>query len=389
LSAFAVLQELVEECALRLGTSVVVQNSQHRIVAYAVGDPATVDDVRRLSILGRTAPAEIGSWLAAQNVYQAREPIRVRVPEEGSPGYLGRLGVPLRVRDTLVGILWLIDETERIGQTELASVAGELAQSALWLYEEEMAQRLASESLAQLLSPDSDIRSAAALDLVERGHHHDEELIVVVQRREGVQDRTLGGYPAWIGPSGIGRMRSSALMLSDHNAFLIPLTSALGLSDLLGRLQLQVGQEEKGAAFGIGEPVMSLDQVERSYRQALRAMRCAERLPEFRGVSSWSELGILRLLPLSAHGAGGVEVLDERISPLLEPRNSVLLETAVVYLDEGGDIKSTATRLQVHRGTLYYRLARVEELTGYKLSRGMDRLSLHASVTLARLWGYA
>jgi uncharacterized protein with HEPN domain len=37
----------------------------------------------------------------------------------------------------------------------------------------------------------------------------------------------------------------------------------------------------------------------------------------------------------------------------------------------------------------YYRLERVEELTGYNLSRGFDRLSLHTSLLLARLWGAA
>jgi DNA-binding PucR family transcriptional regulator len=34
-------------------------------------------------------------------------------------------------------------------------------------------------------------------------------------------------------------------------------------------------------------------------------------------------------------------------------------------------------------------LERVEELTGYNLSRGFDRLSLHTSLLLARLWGAA
>lgn len=389
MSALAALQELVEECARRLDTSVVVQDSRRRIVAYAVGNPEAVDDVRRASILGRTTPPEIEAWISSQGVYRSRGPVRVRVPDDVSPGYLGRLGIPLRVGESLVGVVWMIDEADEIGDAELASVQPELTQSALWLYEEEMAQRLASELLAQLLSPDADLRDRAALEMLERGHHHDEELVVVVERRVSQDGQTLGGFPSWMGPSREGAMRTSALMLSDHNAYLVPLTPTLDLHELLSRLRLEVNPPSTGKSFGVGHPVTGLDQVEHSYRQALRAMRCAERLPEFRGVATWKELGIFKILPLSPHGAGGEEILDHRIQPLLDSRHANLLETVSVYLDYGGDVKRAAAELNVHRGTLYYRLEKAAELTGYDLSRGFDRLSLHASLLLARLWGYA
>jgi DNA-binding PucR family transcriptional regulator len=389
MSALAALQELVEECARRLDTSLVVQDARRRIVAYAVGNPEAVDDVRRASILGRTTPPEIEAWISSQGVYRSRGPVRVRVPDDISPGYLGRLGIPLRVGESLVGVAWMIDESDAIGETELALVQPELTQSALWLYEEEMAQRLASELLAQLLSPDTELRDRAALEMLERGHHHDEQLVVVVERRVGADNQSLGGFPAWMGPSRAGSMRTSALMLSDHNAYLVPLSSHLGLHELLERLGTEAAGTKADSSFGVGQPVSQLSQVEHSYRQALRAMRCAERLPELHGVANWSELGVFKMLPLSPHGVGGEEVLDQRLKPLLDPRQATLLETISAYLDHGGDVKATAAALNVHRGTLYYRLERVEELTGYTLSKGLDRLSLHASLLLARLWGLA
>ena len=44
-----------------------------------------------------------------------------------------------------------------------------------------------------------------------------------------------------------------------------------------------------------------------------------------------------------------------------------------------------AGALQVHRQTLYYRLARSGALTGLDLADGLDRLLLHASLKAARL----
>lgn len=55
------------------------------------------------------------------------------------------------------------------------------------------------------------------------------------------------------------------------------------------------------------------------------------------------------------------------------------------YLDSGCDARATAERLHLHRTSLYYRLGRIEELTGRDLSAGPDRLELHLALKLARL----
>ena len=48
---------------------------------------------------------------------------------------------------------------------------------------------------------------------------------------------------------------------------------------------------------------------------------------------------------------------------------------------------STAEALFLHRASLYYRLQRIEELTGASLKSGSDRLVLHLGLKLARLLG--
>ena len=63
----------------------------------------------------------------------------------------------------------------------------------------------------------------------------------------------------------------------------------------------------------------------------------------------------------------------------------MLAETAEVFLDCAGSASRAATALQIHRQTLYYRLARIGELTGLDLADGEARLLLHASLKAARL----
>ena len=77
------------------------------------------------------------------------------------------------------------------------------------------------------------------------------------------------------------------------------------------------------------------------------------------------------------------EGVDPAVLPLLA--DPVLAATAEVYLDRAGSVQRAATALSVHRQTLYYRLRRIEELTGLDLADGRDRLRLHLALTLAPL----
>jgi DNA-binding PucR family transcriptional regulator len=75
------------------------------------------------------------------------------------------------------------------------------------------------------------------------------------------------------------------------------------------------------------------------------------------------------------------------VEPLLDPAHRELAHTAEVWLDHAGQAGRAAAALGVHRQTLYYRLSRVEALTGLSLSSGGDRLLLHMSLKSARLHG--
>jgi DNA-binding PucR family transcriptional regulator len=72
----------------------------------------------------------------------------------------------------------------------------------------------------------------------------------------------------------------------------------------------------------------------------------------------------------------GAEVL------LALPRTE-LATTARVLLERDGDVMSAAQRLHVHRTTLYYRLERIEALTGVNLRSGVARNDLRMALRLA------
>ncbi|MFF8936689.1 PucR family transcriptional regulator [Streptomyces paradoxus] len=137
----------------------------------------------------------------------------------------------------------------------------------------------------------------------------------------------------------------------------------------------------RGPAAGIATPRSGLAELGPAWREASAAARAALAEPRFGPVAEWSAIGPFRLLtalpPEVAH--------DPAVQTLLSPAHRELARTAEVYLDCAGQAARAAAELGIHRQTLYYRLSRVEKLTGLDLDDGEDRLLLHMALKRARL----
>ncbi|MFJ9007202.1 helix-turn-helix domain-containing protein [Streptomyces canus] len=134
-------------------------------------------------------------------------------------------------------------------------------------------------------------------------------------------------------------------------------------------------------AAGVAAARAGLAELAPAWQEASAAARAALAEPRFGPVAEWSRIGPYRLLtalpPETAH--------DPVVRPLLSPAHRELARTAEVYLDCAGQAGRTAAELGIHRQTLYYRLSRVEQLTGLDLDDGEDRLLLHMALKGARL----
>ncbi|AXK34372.1 PucR family transcriptional regulator [Streptomyces armeniacus] len=157
-----------------------------------------------------------------------------------------------------------------------------------------------------------------------------------------------------------------------------------------------------GARAGISAPARGLDGLPAAWHEALASAYAAAAEPRYGPVAEWAAVGPYRLLTgltsltgLTAPPPGGdaaeAPVRDGAAAPdpavrrLLEPAHRELAGTAEVFLDRAGQAGRTAAELGIHRQTLYYRLSRVEQLTGLDIHDGADRLLLHMSLKAARL----
>lgn len=395
------LQALVDELAQRTGAPVVLEDHDHRLVAYS-SQHGPIDDVRRDSILRRVTPPEIREWFGQHGIRAATAPLRT--PRHRGLGILGRLCAPVRFRGRLMGFLFLIDDHERLGLDDIDAVQIAQRQVALLLYEEELSERLNASVLTHLLAPAAEVREAAARQLVGQGLTRDGVPHSVICLQPA--GPAVTGLPEILGEAmwELGRHRGNSAVLrsvrDDHCVLLVRLASLADdgpARELAAQARailahhLKPGQHAPATGpvrviAGVGDPQQHLTGMAISYRRAVLAARVAAAVPSVGDLAHWRDLGVFRALVQLPADEDGASCLDPRLVTLLGAQDD-LIQTVETYLDLGGDVKGTAEQLHLHRTTLYYRLRKAEQLTGADLGDGNDRLALHLGFKLARLRG--
>jgi hypothetical protein len=399
------LQELVDALAAELGRPIGADDRHFRALAYS-SHHDRIDPVRRDSILRRRAPQAVIDWLGSLGI---ETETATRVPANGKLGMDARLCVSLRFDDAILGYLWLIDEPRledaeklRLVSTYADQMAAELARVRRL---EDVARKMHAESLRRLLFGENP--GAAAAELSGEGMLTGTRRCVVLVAGARLAD----GADAALRPRGRVHLSFAAEEVRrgvpPNNAIVLPhqqdVILALAFEEdgeperraeaLLAAARRQFAKEAGGdggaeVTVAIGGVRQELPALPGSYREALRAVEVARRVPELNHGNplAWEELGPYRTLSSMLDGRDPTGLIPPSLLELLDERDGIgLVETLETYLETGCDAKAASASLFVHRSSLYKRLQRIERLTGCDLHRGDDRLELHMGLRLWRL----
>ena len=389
-------QELVDEVSELLGVPATLENRDFELITFGAYDsegdldPSALDPVRTRSILTRRSTVAVREWVEGFGITRATGPVRIPpTPEAGV--YRGRICLPVRHRGVVLGYVWLLDDDPGPTEAQLGAAMQVTGRIGALLADEQRAGAGLGRELRAVLT-------------AERGWQQD---MAVAELRTALGTRgdgphTLVCVAPWpsADPDDAPSVRTvphaTALCTvpwgatQQSLAVLVRLRSADVATPALTAAS-RVLKESAGArgarrprdaaAAGVGESRIGLAELGEVWQEASAAARAALAEPRFGPVAEWGRVGPYRLLtalpPQTAH--------DPAVGPLLTPAHRELARTAEVYLDCAGQAGRTAAELGVHRQTLYYRLSRVEQLTGLELDDGEDRLLLHMALKRARL----
>jgi DNA-binding PucR family transcriptional regulator len=394
------VQALVEQLSAELDRSVLVDDASLRLLAYSP-TLGSEDEVRRTAILTRETPRAIRDLHFAQGIATATH--AVRTAPRADVGLQSRVCVPIRCQGALFGYLWLIDSDESLTGADFEAAERCAAEIGTAMYrrdELEKPQReLEVRLLETLLGPDAVEREEAAHDLLV-----DELLIggpavgVLTVRRSGQAEQELG--PAERARLGLAldqfrrtlpRRHALSTVQADHGVIVAMLSERGTATELARRAQDALDAAFAGdghAVIGYSDVCEHLRDAHRGHEHAQLALRVSVALPEHGSPAGWEDLGAYRLLARAAATPGAQELIHPGLPKLFDLHsNEALVQTLEAYLDNGCDTKLTAESLFLHRASLYYRLQRIEAITGTSLKSGADRLALHSGLKLARLVG--
>ncbi|MFF1684314.1 PucR family transcriptional regulator [Streptomyces sp. NPDC058254] len=381
-------QELVDEISALLSAPATLENRDFGLIAFGAHDSdsdfdaSTLDPVRTRSILTRRSTSAVRTWFEGFGIARATGPVRIPpTPEAGV--YRGRICLPVRHRGVVLGYVWLLDDDPGPTEQQLTAAMEVAGRIGALLADEAQAGADLTREFREVLT-------------AERGWQRD---MAVAALRTALGSRADGLHAVvcvapWPSPDPDDAPSFRTIPAADALctvpwgvagqalALLVRLRSA----DALGPATAAAAKlrERAGAAVvaaGFGGARRELDDLGAAWQEATAAARAALAEPRLGPDAHWAAIGPYRLLtalpPDAAH--------DPTLAPLLQPAHRQLARTAEVFLDCAGQAGRTAAELGIHRQTLYYRLSRVEQLTGLDLDDGEDRLLLHMGLKASRL----
>ncbi|WP_436849354.1 PucR family transcriptional regulator [Streptomyces massasporeus] len=437
-------EELVDEISELLGAPATLENRDFELIAFGAYDsegdldPSALDPVRTRSILTRRSTAAVRAWFEGFGITRATDPVRIPpTPEAGV--YRGRICLPVRHRGVVHGYVWLLDDDPGPSERQLTAAMGVTARIGALLADEaqhgadlsrELRAVLAAErgwqsdmAVAELrtaLGPRADglhalmclapwpsadpddapsvraVPGATALCTLPWGATAQCLALLIRLRSPDVLTPATTAAGRLLerarGGSGTGSAAARGAGGSGTGGMEGASTGTTGATGTAGRASTASGTgaagsgagaatTRSGPAAGIATPRSGLADLATAWVEASAAARAALAEARFGPVAQWASIGPFRLLT-----ALPPEVVHDPVArTLLAPVHHELARTAEVFLDCAGQAARAAAELGIHRQTLYYRLSRIEKLTGLDLDDGEDRLLLHMALKAHRL----
>ena len=390
------LQTIVDSLAADIRRDVAIDDRQIRWIVHSphFDEP---DAARLQSILERRSSDDAAQWAFSFGIEQAEGP--VRLPANERIGAQPRLCIPLRSHGVLLGFLFIVDADESLSEQEVEQAQAAAGAAAAVLYRERRLRELErgrERWLLMHLLDDEAEGDEAARALVDEGFLDAQRVALLVARAEpGAQEREQ--VELAIGAA-LDRLRRD-----------VPARGGVALRQArprcLPRRARRPGDDLAACARRAAARRSPTTRASRRRRASVSARRTTSprrasptarratrsRSPSASSASAGSRSGTSSAptarLPGSRSTPRDTALHPGLLAMLSDPANAPLVDTLEVYLDLAGDAKAAAEALTLHRATLYYRLNRIEEITGARLKTGDDRLALHLGLRLARLSG--
>ncbi len=392
------LHEMVEQLSIIIGAPVTVESNKFELIAYS-SHGRTVDPPRLLTILTRRVPRDVIQKLKQAGIYDelARSEEPMSIPSFEDIELSPRVATPVRAGDEILGYIWVytsFDELET-GHLHTLSRAAELIASRLKMKqstrrEQEIVDEVIAEILTSEPEEDNGLREAdfqftlpmpARVALIDLSPKDAETTEMPPAEYEPATVlpviRSWFNEINWPNLSGLVHNRVVSICYGgDAHANRRELKQSLTAL----RNTLSVDRKDCRAVVAVSSLVTEAKKLPQAYTEARHSLVLGRAFWNDPPVVLYEELGVLRLFPIA---------FDQDLTPMFnhpatsqlgkydQEHETDLVYTLETYLDCNMNQQKAAEKLNVHRNTLRYRLARIQEITGLDLEDPYQQLAVH------------
>jgi hypothetical protein len=327
------VQTAVDRLAGDLGQSVLIEDERQKPLWWSA--QGAVDGTRATTIMQRRVDPLAAAVVKQFRLAHATTP--VRTPAIPEADMWARWCMPVRHEDRLLGYLWVLDPDGNVTPADVDRLVE------------------CADLAAQAIS-----RTRRTIE----DHHH---------RREELLHRLL------LGPDEDAARDLTRLERLPHDARVqIQAPRRAGGWPLAGGMSAHiVGTRPRMATSGTPLPLIDLSEAVRRAMATRRAIAAGAH-PD---PATWDGLGAWRLV-VEAPESLSIADVHPGAEILASQTRTDLTTTARIVLDHGGDVAAAATALHLHRTTVYYRLSRIQKLTGVDLRDAPARIDLQLALWL-------
>lgn len=396
------LFSLAQTVAAMTDGIVSIEDTASRVLAYSRSDDE-VDELRRLSILGRQGPEPYLAMLREWGVYQrlrAGEEV-VRIDERPDLGIRRRMAVGIHAGNQPLGSIWVQEGRRPLSERSERALLGAARVAALQLVRQRAEStagprfrenlltgllngRIDAESVADNIGADAAKPAAVVVFTLRPSEPHADRSELELHRAE---------MTSLISVHASAYRRSALVTTIGSRVYVLlpdlPARSATASTLSLTREIVTAARQHLRARVqaGVGSVVPTLDEAAESRTEADRVLDAmAHDLDaEIATISDVrAQVVISELLTVLQ---GNERFRDARLAVLHEhdaEHGTGLARSLLAYLDAFGDVRAASDRLHVHPNTLRYRVRRASEITGIDLADPAERLNAHLQLLLAR-----
>ena len=380
------LADLAQTIATLTGGLVTIEDTSARVLAYSRSSDE-VDELRRLSILGRSGPAQYLALLREWGVYDrlASSEEVVEIAEHPESGVRRRLAVGVFAGNRQLGVIWLQQGSGDFEPNAGQALLGAARITAAQLVSRGRQPAGSGAELANLLAAAGGSPSLPA----RLGRAAGQPCAVAVAE--------LGPQPRDAATTGV-QLDELAAILTVHAAayrraalveqlqgrvyLLLPaLDSVTAATAMLRQAMAAVRRHlDPAARAAIGPMVDSAPAAAQSRRGADLALGVTATDPTAEAVTGFDAARPRLLITAIENCLAEQEHLrDPRISALIETDPDGAW-TLLNYLEAGSDVGQVATQMHLHPTTVRYRLRRATQAVGIDPSAGAARFAMHVQL---------